>query len=241
MNKKRAYYYPIPIYLLLLLLVWVGSFFVDVAHMLFDNAHTSSSLISAEGMRWAVRNALPTINALPWGIVMLTVAVYGLLHGSGITRILCRMVRLRRLSGAEWRAFSFAAVTLVCYMVLLYVSSTSPWSLLRGVTDEPALSPIVQGAVILVFIGSLLTSLIYGFIYGNYRSIMDLITSIADSFKLFVPAMMALVPASGIVPCLQYVGVHPVCGIPWNALEMVLYLLPFIYVTVLQLYDKEEL
>ena len=240
MNKKRAYYYPIPLYLLLLLLVWVGSFFVDVAQMLSDSTHASSSLISAEGIRWAVRNALPAINAIPWGIVMLSVAIYGLLRGSGITRVFCRMVRLRRLSGAEVRAFSFAFATLVCYIVLLYMSSTSPWELLSGVTDEPSLSPIVQGAMMLVFIGALFTSLIYGFIYGNYRSIMDVFTSVADSFKFFVPAMMALIPASGIVPCLQYVGVQPLCGIHWHALETVLYLLPFIYVAVLQQFDKEK-
>ena len=240
MNKKRAYYYPIPLYLLLLLLVWVGSFFVDVAQTLSDNAHTSSSLISAEGIRWAVRNALPTINSIPWGIVMLSVAIYGMLCGSGITKVLCRMVRFRRLSGAEVRAFSFAFATLVCYIILLYMSSTSPWELLSGVTDEPALSPIVQGAVILIFIGALLISLIYGFIYGNFRSIMDLITSIADSIKHFVPALMALIPASGIVPCLQYVGVQPICGISWSVFQTVLYLLPFIYVAVLQLYDKEK-
>ena len=239
MNKKRAYYYPIPVYLLLLLLVWVGSFFVDVAQMLSDNDHSSSSLISAGGMRWAVRNALPAINALPWGIVMLSVAVYGLLRGSGIIRVICRLARRQRLSGAEVRAFSFAMATLVCYIALLYMSSTSSWGVLRGVTDEPALSPIVQGAVILVFIGALFTSIIYGFIYGNYRSIMDLFTSIADSFKLFVPAMMALIPASGIVPCLQYVGVQPLCGIHWHVLETVIYLPPFIYVAVLQLFDKE--
>lgn len=240
MNKKRAYYYLIPIYLLLLLLVWIGSFFVDVAQMLSDNVHTSSSLISADGIRWAVRNALPTVNAIPWGVVMLLVAVYGLLHGSGITRVLCRLVRFRRLSGAEWRAFSFALVTLVCYILLLYISSTSPWELLSGVTDEPALSPIVQGAVLLVFIGALFTSLIYGFIYGNYRSAMDLFTSIADSFNFFVPALMALIPASGIVPCLQYVGVQTICGIPWNVMETIVYLLPFIYVVVLQRFDKEK-
>ena len=239
MNNKRAYYYPIPVYLLLLLLVWVGSFFVDVVQMLSDDAHTSSSLISAEGFRWAVRNALPTINALPWGIVMIAVAIYGLLCGSGITRILRRLVRLRRLSSIEIRAFSFSFATLVCYLAFLYMSS-SPWKLLSGVTDEPALSPILQGHVILLFFGVLFMSLIYGFIYGNYRSMMDVFTSMADAFKLFVPALMAVIPASGIVPCLQYVGVQPLFGIPWKVIETVLYLLPFIYVAVLEQIDKRK-
>ena len=80
MNKKRAYYYPVSIYLLVLLMVWIGSFFVDVAQMLSGGSHVNSSLLSAGGIRWAVRNALPAINALPWGIFMLSVVMLGLLR-----------------------------------------------------------------------------------------------------------------------------------------------------------------
>jgi hypothetical protein len=76
-------------------------------------------------------------------------------------------------------------------------------------------------------------SLIYGYIYGNYRSVMDVFTSTADVFKFYVPAFMALIPASGIVPCLQYAGVDSIIGLPWDVINVTLYLLPFIYQMIL--------
>ena len=86
----------------------------------------------------------------------------------------------------------------------------------------------------LLFALALLVSLIYGFIYGNYRSMMDVVVSAGNTFNLFVPAVMALVPASGIVPCLRYAGVDAICGLPMNAIAVVLYLLPFLYIVILE-------
>ena len=240
MSRKRAYYYPLAIYLLLLLMVWVGSFFADVVKMLSDGSYHPSSLISAEGLRWAVRTALPTLNAVPWGTVMLFVAAIGLLRGSGLTKVMKRILSLRRLTVTEWRALSFTLVAVACYGVLLYMSAASSWGLFRGVTDEPALSPIVQGWGILLFFGVLFASLVYGSIYGNYRSVMDVSVATADSFVLFVPALLALVPASGIVPCLAYTGVQEVSWLSWSSVKLLLYLLPFVYVAVLQLMEKDE-
>ena len=62
--------------MLALLLVWVGAFFADVAGMLSDEAVYTSSLISAKGVRWALRTALPSIDAVPWGVVMVLVATF---------------------------------------------------------------------------------------------------------------------------------------------------------------------
>ena len=238
MNNRRAYYYPVLVYLLLLLLVWVGAFFADVTQMLSGKALSSSSLISAEGMRWALRTAVPSINALPWGIVMMLVAIFGLLRGSGLARVLGRLLRLRRLTLLELRAFLFSLVVAICYVALLYMSAVSPWNVLGGVTEDPALSPLLQGWVLLLFVGVLFVSLIYGFIYGSYRSIMDAVASTAATFMLFVPAFMALVPASGIIPCLQYAGVQSVLGISWSVISAILCLLPFVYVIVLDARKK---
>lgn len=234
MNNRRASYYPLPVYLLLLLMVWVGAFFADVMLLLLGAEAPTSSLISAEGVRWALRTALPSIDAVPWGMVMMLVVTYGLLRGSGLVKVIVRLVTLRRLTLSEWRALLFSLAAAVCYVALLYMSAVAPWNILSGVTHEPALSPLLQGWVLLLFIGALFVSLIYGFIYGNYRSMMDVVVSTAGTFVLFIPAIMALLPASGIVPCLQYAGVQSIFGIPWEVLTAILYLLPFVYVMVLE-------
>ncbi len=234
MNDRRAYYYPLPLYLLALLLVWVGAFFADVVGLLDDGAVHSSSLISAEGARWALRTALPSLNSVPWGTVMLLVAAYGLLRGSGLAKALLRLVTQRRLTTSEWRALLFSLGVAVCYAALLYLSTLAPWNLLSAITGEPSLSPLVQGWALLLLAGVLSVSLIYGFIYGNYRSLMDVLVSTGNAFILFVPAIMALLPASGIVPCLQFAGVQSFFDVPWSVLTALLYLLPFIYVIVLE-------
>lgn len=238
MNNRRANYYPLLAYLLLLLMVWIGAFFADVMQLLFGAELPTSSLISAEGVRWALRTALPSIGAVPWGMVMLLVATYGLLRGSGLVKVLVRLVCLRRLTLSEWRALLFSLAATVCYVALLYMLAVAPWNILSGVTHEPALSPLLQGWVLLLFIGTLFVSLIYGFIYGNFRSIMDVVVSTADTFVLFIPAIMALLPASGIVPCLQYAGVQQASDMLWSIIETVLYMLPFLYVLFMEIRCK---
>ncbi len=238
MNNRRANYYPLLAYLLLLLMVWIGAFFADVMQLLFGAELPTSSLISAEGVRWALRTALPSIGAVPWGMVMLLVATYGLLRGSGLVKVLLRLLCLRRLTLSEWRALLFSLAATVCYVALLYMSAVAPWNILSGVTHEPALSPLLQGWVLLLFIGTLFVSLIYGFIYGNFRSIMDVVVSTADTFVLFIPAIMALLPASGIVPCLQYAGVQQASDMLWSIIETVLYMLPFLYVLFMEIRCK---
>ena len=238
MNDRRAYYYPVLIYVALLLLVWMGAFFADVTQMLSGEALSSSSLISAEGMRWALRTAVPSINALPWGMVMMLVAIVGLLRGSGLARVVGHLLCLRRPTDLELRAFLFSLAVAICYVALLYMSAVSPWNLLSGVTHAPALSPLLQGWVLLFFVGVLSVSLIYGFIYGSYRSMMDTVASTAATFRLFVPAFMALIPASGIIPCLQYAGVGSINGISWSAVSAIICLLPFVYVAALKMLNK---
>ncbi len=235
MNNRRICYYPLLAYMLVLLLVWVGAFFADVAVMLSDEAVHTPSLISAKGVRWALRTALPSIDAVPWGMVMVLVASYGLLRGSGLAKVLLHMVSMRRLTTLEWRALLFALAIVVCYAVVLYLSTIAPWGLLSPITGEHSLSPLVQGWALLLLAGVLSVSLIYGFIYGNYRSLMDVVVSTGNTFTLFLPAMMALVPASGIVPCLQFAGIQPLFDTQWSVMEAVLYVLPFLYVLFMEL------
>ena len=238
MNDRRKYYYPLLVYGAMLLLVWVFSFFTDVARLLSDSAGQAASLVSSEGIRWAVRSALPTINSVPWGTAILFLAMCGLLQGSGLLAVLGRLSRMRRLTVSEWHAFSFSLAAALCYLVLLYMTSVSPWSLLRGVTGDQALSPVSQGWAILTFLGVLATSLVYGFIYGNYRSLMDVVVSVGNTFTHFVPALFALLPASGIVPCLRFIKIVDLAPNLWETVAMAIYLLPFIYVAVLRIVDS---
>ena len=240
MNNSRKHYYPLLLYVALLLLVWVFSFFRDITLLLTGSAQSAASLISAEGVRWAVRAALPSLRALPWGVALLLMATIGLLQGSGFIKSVSTLLHLRRLTATQWRAFGFATVAAVIYGVLLYISSSAPWNLLCGVTNEPALSPLLQGWPLFLFIGVLCVSLVYGFIVGNYRSAMDVAGSVGNTVSLFVPAIMALIPASGIIPCLHYVVGDALSQQLLNIVALFLYALPFVCIIIMNALSKKD-
>ena len=240
MNNSRKHYYPLLLYVVLLLLVWAFSFFRDIALLLNGSAQSAVSLITAEGVRWAVRAAQPSLQAVPWGAALLLVATAGLLQGSGFTKSVVALLHLRRLTRTQWRAFGFSTVAGVIYGVLLYMSATAPWNLLCGVTNEPALSPLLQGWPLLLFIGVLCVSLVYGFIGGNYRSAIDVASSMGNTFSIFVPAIMSLIPASGITPCLHYVVGDALSLQLLNIVALFLYALPFIYIVIMNILSNKD-
>ena len=86
-----------------------------------------------------------------------------------------------------------------------------------------------------------MTALVYGFMYGNYRTVVDVIGSASGFVRLFVPALLAMLPASGIMPCLHYTGLDIMLGIDNEnamAVETVIYCLPFVYMATMCLVRK---
>lgn len=234
MNDRKRYY-PVVVYTVLLLLVWVVSLANDLLQLFHGNTVWDNSLISAGGVRWAVRNALPSIAAAPWGVVVVSLAIAGLLRSSGITAMLSHLFTRFSLSKSELRALLFSLLALLPYSIMLYMATVSPWNMLQSVTGDISISPVGQGWLFLLFIGVLFVSLIYGFIYGCYRSLLDAVVLTGDTFAFAIPAVISIIPASGIVPCLQYIGAFDCVGFaqePQTICEWVLYALPFVYLLV---------
>ncbi len=234
MNDRKRYY-PVVVYTVLLLLVWVVSLANDLLQLFHGNTVWDNSLISAGGVRWAVRNALPSIAAAPWGVVIVSLAIAGLLRSSGITAMLSHLFTRFSLSKSELRALLFSLLALLPYSIMLYMATVSPWNMLQSVTGDISISPVGQGWLFLLFVGVLFVSLIYGFIYGCYRSLLDAVVLTGDTFAFAIPAVISIIPASGIVPCLQYIGAFDYLGFVQETqtiCEWVLYALPFVYLLV---------
>ena len=118
-------------------------------------------------------------------------------------------------------------------MMLLFVCTLPPWNLLLGVTGDLYASPLVQGRVIICFIGLFIVAVSFGFIYGNYRSLIDIARSLGAAFTLYAPALLAVLPATGIMPCVEFAGFLPLLHIDVADVAVVsdiIYLLPFLYV-----------
>ena len=231
--NQRSFYYPAAFYVAVLLLVWLLSWLGGVAELAMSNSATVHSLVSAEGLRWAVRSALPTIDAAPWGVIMLFISSVGLLTGCGMVKSVAKLLRGHRLALNERRAWLFALIAAVVYLLMLFVSTLSPWNLLLGVTGDFYASPLMQGRVIICFIGLFIVAVSFGFIYGNYRSFIDIARSLGAAFTLYAPALLAVLPATGIMPCVEFAGFLPLLHIDVADVAVVsdiIYLLPFLYV-----------
>lgn len=239
MNRKsinrRFLYYPAVFYVGLLLLVWLLSWLGSVAELALGKSLVTQSLLSASGIRWAVRTALHTIDAAPWAVIMLAISSVGLLTGSGIVKSGKKLLAGGKLALNESRAWLFACLAVVLYVLALFVCTLSPWNLLLGVTDDIYASPLAQGYIIICFMGVSLVATSFGFIYGNYRSLIDIARSVGGAFSLFAPALVSVLPATGIMPCVEFAGLLSVLHIEQAdaaVVSDVLYLLPFVYVLI---------
>lgn len=238
MSNRRSAYYPVLLYCALLVLVWLVSLMTGVIDLFSsDYIVNSNSLLTAPGMRWVLRNAVLSIDAAPWGTIVMFIVMAGLMRGSGISAMLSHLIMARHLTKNEKRSLFFALVSLVVYLAVLYVGKASSWEVFTGVSADVSSSPLVQGWVMLALIGVLFVSMTYGLIYGNFRSLVDAVSSIGDTFVLAVPALMAVIPASWLISCLQYTGIVEndfiLCG-------NIIYALPFAYVVILNVLADRE-
>jgi p-aminobenzoyl-glutamate transporter AbgT len=231
--NKREYYYPVIGYVLLLVVVWLLSWLVDITATFLDTDFGICSLVSSEGVRWAMRSGIAALNNIAWGTVMLTLAAYGLLQGAGITRVLKHISQRVRLTKMETRSIFIALFALLLYSLVLYVLTLSRWNVLLGITGTFENSPFVSGLPILIFFGVLILALVYGFMYGNYRSAIDVVTSMGNTFTRFVPALIALIPASATMASVLYTGVFELMNLSdkeiW-VMEFVFYSIPFMHI-----------
>ena len=107
MNDRRSAYYPALAYSLLLLLVWGGSWLIAVVQLFMGDLFDVNSLVSGEGVRWALFSVVPSVETAPWGTAFFLLFIAGLLDGSGLLRLVGNIFKWR-VSGNELRSLLFA-------------------------------------------------------------------------------------------------------------------------------------
>ncbi len=212
MNRKNIPYYPLILYISLLLVAWLFSWLFGVLHLV-DNSSEIKSLMTAEGIRNAVRSSSDIVNAAPWGSAMMFIVSMGMLYSSGLFGLICDIVSFRRITINQRRAGYMSLLILLLYLIVLVMSVISPWRLLMSVTDDVSVSPLARGWLLLLATAVFSVSGIYGYVYGNFRSIMDVMRGIGKSAVFFIPALMAMLPATALLSSLQYMGVFEFFGV----------------------------
>lgn len=241
MNKRRRLYFPVVLYLFLLLSVWLLSWFMGVVALLCDGETGLFSLVSAEGVRWALRSAWASVDSAPWAAILFSLSSLGLLVGSGMVRSASGVLRGGSLNFVERRAWLMALFALALFLLILFACTLYPWNILLGVTGEFSTSIVVQNGSMLLFAAVLFVTVVFGFVYGNYRSVVDVLHSLSAVFSFFAPALIAVLPASGILPCVEYAGFLSLLGVTEQGAALLsdaLYAFPFLFMLLLMICDK---
>ena len=77
----------------------------------------------------------------------------------------------------------------------------------------------------------------------NYRSLLDLVCSVGDTFVISVPALLALIPAAGIVPGIEYMELFGYFGVSGEDVDVfadILYSIPFLYIILLRMLERDR-
>ena len=147
---NRPFLHPATIFFLLTLLVaflsWVGSIY---------GWHDVQSLLSAEGLRWQLRNAVPGFLQAPFlGHLLILAFGIGLWIHSGLEAFCFRLfMRHNRLSRKEKRAFGWSLAVGGVFLAGCIVLAWGPWSLVRSITGGLKHSPLADGCTYLVSLG----------------------------------------------------------------------------------------
>lgn len=230
MSKDGYKYWPFLLYTALLLFLWLASWFVGVATLFSSSREGFNSLFSGEGLRWALCSVAASVDSAPWGAAAMVVASLGLLVGSGVLTTFVEIFASRPLTTVRRQAGLLALVVFLFFVALFFVSSVAPWPIFASVTGDWGVSSLVQGWRLVLFVVSLAVALMHGSVCGNYRSVSDVARGMSSMFALFTPAFLAMLPASGIIPCVQYIGVFTIDGPLAALLSGILCWLPFVFI-----------
>ena len=152
--------------LALALFSWMGSVY---------GVNGVQSLLSAEGIRWVLGHVLENYVLAPaLGIILVLLMGLGVGFRSGLYDASKRFLRKGRLlSRKERRALTLAVLFFMFYVVLLVASMFLPWNLYWSVTGDWLHSPFSKGFIYLLSMGIGLVGMVYGYVAGSYRSMVD--------------------------------------------------------------------
>ncbi|MDR0961774.1 MAG: AbgT family transporter [Mediterranea sp.] len=210
MSKRRYYPHLATLFFLLTLLVVILSWIFDVYGMTVNDPHTGEqlriqSLLSSEGLRWLLRNAITNFTGFPplgWGIVVLFGA--GVVWHSGFTDAALRTVTHGRISHRERRSLALAVIVEIIYIALILFATFSPWGIFLSVAGGLVRSPFMEGLLFLVSLGVALLGISYGLASGRYKRDSNLVDGMTGFAQLLSVYLVIVFFAAQLFACLEY-------------------------------------
>ncbi|MDR0976244.1 MAG: AbgT family transporter [Prevotellaceae bacterium] len=209
-NKHHYLSHLATLFLLLTLLVVFVSWICDVYGVSVADPHGGEpqrimSLLSSEGLRWSLRNIVSNFTNFPplgWGIVILFGV--GIIIHSGCIDAIVRSARHIRLSHRERRSLALAVVVELVYILLVLLSTFSPWGIFLSIAGGLEHSPFLEGLLFLISFGIGLVGMVYGFASGRYRNDKDVAAGMAYLMRLQVGYLVVIFFAAQFFAALSY-------------------------------------
>lgn len=240
MNRDRTAYHPLVLYFILWLVVVLFSWMDSVYELITlspssngEMGHTVvQNLLSAESVRWLVRNVIPNFLQSPVGEALLVLTALGVIDRSGLLSLLFGFVRRRKSSVKQRRAFIISLFSFLLIVAVLSLSIIRPWGILLGVTGSLSQSPFAHGLLFLVAFVLSVTGIVYGSLSGEFRSTGDVVEGLTHYLSLYASFFLTLFMASQLVACIRYSQLNVMLGIGEESFEYIaqaIYWLPLLY------------
>ena len=211
MKSNIRLFHPASVFFLLTVgaafLSWVGSIYgwEDV-----------QNLLSAEGLRWALRYTDDNYLRAPMlAVVLILFLGLGLCIHSRFPEACLRLCgRGISLSRKERRALGLTAVVLGGYVLFLALLAWGPWTFVRSITGDLSGSPLSEGVWCVVAFGLGLSGLVYGCATDFYRNDRDVVCGMAWCFSYFSSGFVTLFFVVQFFAVLDYTQLAVFVGIP---------------------------
>lgn len=210
MKNKRNFPHAATVFFLLTVAValfsWIGSIY---------GLGKVQSLLSAEGIRWELRNILANFVQSPaLGIVMMLFLGFGITLHSGIWGTIDRSIRKgKQVSRKEKRAMILTGCILSIYIISIISTTFAPWTLLRSVTGSLINSPFQQGIYYLISLGTGISGVVFGYASGRFRDDKDIIKGMSCLFSRFADYFVVLFFIVQFFSSLMYTNLAELLGI----------------------------
>lgn len=201
---NRHFLHPATLFFLLTLVVallsWVGSIY---------GWSGVQSLLSAEGLRWQLRNVGDGFFSAPFfsDILLLAFGV-GLCMHSGFWEAVRRAIfHGRKLSRKEKRSLLLSLTVGAVYILAVLCLALGPWGIVRSITGGLKNSPLSEGVSYLLSLGLGIMAIIYGYSIDLYRTDRDIIRVCRIALSVFLAIVLHCFCDTAVyIPALYRIG-----------------------------------
>jgi hypothetical protein len=192
--------------LLVALLSWVGSIY---------GWSGVQNLISAEGLRWKLRNVGDGLLAAPFfgDLLLLSFGVGLCLHSGFWETVKGGLCRGRKLSRKELRSLWLSLTVGMVYVLAVLFLVLDPWGMVRSITGGLKGSPLSEGISYLLSLGLGIVAVIYGYTVDLYRTDRDIIKGMSYGSVRFSGYCVTLFFVVQFFTSLRYTGLDVFFGL----------------------------